>query len=158
MKLEGKSAIVTGAASGIGKEIAFTYAREGAKVAIADLNLDAANGAAAQIRDAGGEALGVAREVPGLRGRCVEREGVAAAMPSASQPVAGRTTLLAGRSPDSRVEETSGSRRLPVRSHSGRCRDRTRLPLRGQCRNGRARTRGVTGFPFQPVGGCRRVT
>jgi 3-hydroxybutyrate dehydrogenase len=39
VKLEGKSAIVTGAASGIDKEIAFTYAREGAKVAIADLNL-----------------------------------------------------------------------------------------------------------------------
>jgi 3-hydroxybutyrate dehydrogenase len=63
MKLEGKSAIVTGAASGIGKEIAFTYAREGAKVAIADLNLDAANGTAAQIRDNGGQALGVAMDV-----------------------------------------------------------------------------------------------
>ena len=34
MKLKGKSAIVTGAASGIGKDIARVYAREGAKVAI----------------------------------------------------------------------------------------------------------------------------
>jgi 3-hydroxybutyrate dehydrogenase len=59
MKLEGKSAIITGAASGIGKKIALAYAREGAHVAIADLNLDAANGAAAQIRDAGGKALGI---------------------------------------------------------------------------------------------------
>lgn len=63
MKLEGKSAIVTGAASGIGREIALTYAREGANVAIADLSLDAANAAAAQIRDAGGEALGIAMDV-----------------------------------------------------------------------------------------------
>lgn len=63
MKLEGKSAIITGAASGIGKEIALTYAREGARVAIADLNLDAANGTAAQIRDAGGQAMGVAMDV-----------------------------------------------------------------------------------------------
>ena len=63
MKLEGKSAIVTGAASGIGREIAFTYAREGGKVAIADLNLDAAEATAAEIRDAGGEAFGVAMDV-----------------------------------------------------------------------------------------------
>jgi len=63
MKLEGKSAIVTGAASGIGKEIARTYAREGAKVAIADLNLDAANAAATEIRAAGGQAIGVAMDV-----------------------------------------------------------------------------------------------
>jgi len=63
MKLEGKVAIVTGAASGIGKEIARVYAREGAAVAIADLNLDAANAAAAEIRAAGGKALGVAMDV-----------------------------------------------------------------------------------------------
>ncbi len=63
MKLQGKSAIVTGAASGIGKEIAFTYAREGAKVAIADLNIDAANATAEAIKAAGGQALGVAMDV-----------------------------------------------------------------------------------------------
>jgi 3-hydroxybutyrate dehydrogenase len=63
MKLEGKCAIVTGAASGIGKEIAFTYAREGAKVAIADLNPAAADATAAEIRAAGGQALGIAMDV-----------------------------------------------------------------------------------------------
>jgi len=42
MKLKGKPPIVTGAASGIGREIALVYAREGAKVAIADLNVEAA--------------------------------------------------------------------------------------------------------------------
>lgn len=36
MKLEGNVAVVTGAASGIGKEIALTYAREGARIAIAN--------------------------------------------------------------------------------------------------------------------------
>jgi 3-hydroxybutyrate dehydrogenase len=64
MKLKGKSAIVTGAASGIGKEIALTFAREGAKVAIADLNKVAADDAATEIRrKMSGEAIGVAMDV-----------------------------------------------------------------------------------------------
>jgi hypothetical protein len=63
MKLDGKVAIVTGAASGIGKAIAERYAREGAKVVIADLNIDAANSVAAEIKSAGGEARGVAMDV-----------------------------------------------------------------------------------------------
>ena len=63
MRLENRSAIITGAASGIGKSIAMYFAREGAKVAIADLNLDAANATAAEIRDAGGVAMGVAMNV-----------------------------------------------------------------------------------------------
>jgi len=40
MQLKDKVAIITGAASGIGKEIAIEFAREGAKVCIADLALD----------------------------------------------------------------------------------------------------------------------
>jgi 3-hydroxybutyrate dehydrogenase len=63
MRLKGKTAIVTGAASGIGKAIANCYAREGAKVAIADLNANAANAAAAEISAAGGQAMGVAMDV-----------------------------------------------------------------------------------------------
>jgi 3-oxoacyl-[acyl-carrier protein] reductase len=49
MRLEGKTALVTGAGSGIGKCIAETYAREGAWVALADVNLDAAKSAARAI-------------------------------------------------------------------------------------------------------------
>ena len=63
MKLRDKSAIITGAASGIGKDIALVFAREGAKVAIADLNLEAADATAKEIRAAGQQALGVAMDV-----------------------------------------------------------------------------------------------
>jgi 3-hydroxybutyrate dehydrogenase len=63
MKLKDKVAIVTGAASGIGKEIAVVYAREGAKVAIADLNKGAADAAAAELNITGATAMGVAMNV-----------------------------------------------------------------------------------------------
>jgi 3-hydroxybutyrate dehydrogenase len=63
MKLKDKVCIVTGAASGIGKEIAFTYAREGGKVVIADLNKEAAQSAADEITGAGGTAMAVAMDV-----------------------------------------------------------------------------------------------
>ncbi|MGZ3282376.1 MAG: 3-hydroxybutyrate dehydrogenase [Xanthobacteraceae bacterium] len=62
MRLKDQVAIVTGAASGIGKEIARTYAREGARVVIADLNQTAADATAAEL---GGpqKALAVAMDV-----------------------------------------------------------------------------------------------
>ncbi len=63
MRLRDKSAIITGAASGIGKDIALVFAREGAKVAIADLNKDAAEITAKEIRANGGQAMGVAMDV-----------------------------------------------------------------------------------------------
>jgi NAD(P)-dependent dehydrogenase (short-subunit alcohol dehydrogenase family) len=60
MKLKDRTAIVTGAASGIGKAIAALYASEGAAVAIADLNREAAEAAARELQASGGRALGVA--------------------------------------------------------------------------------------------------
>ena len=63
MKLQDKVCIVTGSASGIGKEIAHTYAREGGKVVIADLNKDAAQAVADEITKAGGVAMAVAMDV-----------------------------------------------------------------------------------------------
>jgi 3-hydroxybutyrate dehydrogenase len=63
MRMRDKVAIVTGAASGIGRDIALAYAREGAAVAIADLRLDAANAVAEEIMAAGGRAAAIAMDV-----------------------------------------------------------------------------------------------
>jgi 3-hydroxybutyrate dehydrogenase len=63
MRMKDKVAIVTGAASGIGRDIAHAYAKEGAKVAIADLKLEGADAVAAEIKSAGGQAMGVAMNV-----------------------------------------------------------------------------------------------
>jgi 3-hydroxybutyrate dehydrogenase len=61
--LHGKAEIVTGAASGIGLAIAGAVARAGARVAVADLTLGAAERAAAEIVAGGGEAIGIAMDV-----------------------------------------------------------------------------------------------
>ena len=63
MRLNDKVAIITGAASGIGKDIAIVFAREGAKVAIADLNQKAADATAREIDPGGKRAIGVAMDV-----------------------------------------------------------------------------------------------
>ena len=54
MNLSGKSAIVTGAASGIGREIALTLAANGAQVTVADINPEGAASVAGQIAESGG--------------------------------------------------------------------------------------------------------
>jgi 3-hydroxybutyrate dehydrogenase len=63
MRLKDKVAVVTGAASGIGKEIARTFVAEGAKVVIADLNQTGADVTAAELSGTGKNAIGVAMDV-----------------------------------------------------------------------------------------------
>lgn len=63
MKLKDKVAVITGAASGIGKHIAETFAKEGAKVVIADLSEKAANQAADDIATHHGHAMAVKMDV-----------------------------------------------------------------------------------------------
>lgn len=63
MKLKDKVAIVTGAASGMGKAIAEDYAKEGAKVVVSDLNFAGAQEVAAVINATGAEAIAVQTNV-----------------------------------------------------------------------------------------------
>jgi NAD(P)-dependent dehydrogenase (short-subunit alcohol dehydrogenase family) len=63
MRLQDKIAIVTGAASGMGKAIAILYAKEGAKVVVSDLNLDGANATVDEITIQGGKAFAIKTNV-----------------------------------------------------------------------------------------------
>jgi 3-oxoacyl-[acyl-carrier protein] reductase len=61
--LSGRTAVITGAASGIGAETCELLAASGAAIVAADLNADGAEATAAKIRDTGGRAIGVATDV-----------------------------------------------------------------------------------------------
>ena len=62
-RLTGRTAFITGAASGLGKAQALRFAEEGARIVAADLNEDGAKATAAEIKAMGGEAIGVAIDV-----------------------------------------------------------------------------------------------
>ncbi|PGY13135.1 SDR family oxidoreductase [Bacillus sp. AFS031507] len=63
MRLQNKVAVVTGAASGMGKAIAILYAKEGAKVVVSDINIEAATITVDEIKSNGGEAIAVMSNV-----------------------------------------------------------------------------------------------
>ena len=63
MRLDGKTAFVTGAASGIGKRIAQVYAQAGAAIAVADFHPQAAEAAALELRASGARAIAVTVDV-----------------------------------------------------------------------------------------------
>jgi NAD(P)-dependent dehydrogenase (short-subunit alcohol dehydrogenase family) len=63
MRLKGKAALITGAASGIGRESALLFAAEGARVVVVDINDDAGNATCEQIEEHGGEAVYVHADV-----------------------------------------------------------------------------------------------
>jgi NAD(P)-dependent dehydrogenase (short-subunit alcohol dehydrogenase family) len=62
-RLDGKVALVTGAASGIGRESALAFARAGAKVVVSDITVDAGEETVAMIKDMGGDAVFVKADV-----------------------------------------------------------------------------------------------
>jgi len=63
MKLKDKVAIITGAAEGIGKAIAIEFVKEGAKVVVADVNLELAEKTVEELKSLGGEAIAVKADV-----------------------------------------------------------------------------------------------
>ena len=63
MKLAGRVALITGAGSGLGREIALAFAREGAKVAINDVRREGADRVAQEVQAVGGDALTLVADV-----------------------------------------------------------------------------------------------
>lgn len=86
MRLKDKVAMVTGGGSGIGKASCVKLAAEGARVAITDLRLEAAEAVAEEIRSAGGEAFALACDIG-------QEESIAAAVARAVQQF-GRLDIL----------------------------------------------------------------
>lgn len=85
-EISGKAAVVTGGGSGIGMGLARELARQGARVAVADIQLAKAEAVAAAIREAGGEAVAIACDV-------CERASISA-MRDAAEAAFGSVQLL----------------------------------------------------------------
>ena len=86
MRLEGKNAIVTGGASGIGRAICELFAEEGARLTIADIDVDGGEQTLVNVRAAGGTAQFVATDV--------SKEGDVAAMVQAAVDAYGAVNIL----------------------------------------------------------------
>lgn len=63
MRLEGKAAIITGSARGIGKATAVKFVKEGAKVVVCDVNIEQVNETVEELKKLGGEAIGLKVDV-----------------------------------------------------------------------------------------------
>ena len=101
MRLQGKVAVITGAGSGIGRAIALRFAKEGAKVALNDINAPAGETLAAQIAAEGGAAFF-------LRGDAASEEDVTALMRTASDRFGGLHILVNNAVPS--MEELNANR------------------------------------------------
>jgi NAD(P)-dependent dehydrogenase (short-subunit alcohol dehydrogenase family) len=86
MRLEGKAAVITGAASGIGREAALLFASEGAAVAAVDLNEEAVRATVSDIIAAGGTAIPVVADV--------SKDADAAAMIAAAEEAFGKVDIV----------------------------------------------------------------
>jgi len=86
MRLEGKSAVITGAANGIGRETALLFASEGAAVTAVDLNEEGARTVVSDIIAAGGTAIPIVADI--------SRDADVAAMIAAAEEAFGRVDVL----------------------------------------------------------------
>ncbi len=87
VRLDGKAALITGAASGIGRQSALLFAAEGARVAVVDVDGAGAEAVASEIRDAGGTAMALAADVS-------DDDEVAAAVAASEEAFAGLHVLF----------------------------------------------------------------
>ena len=86
MRLEGKVAVITGGASGMGMVASKLFASEGARVVLTDVNDEAAEATASAITDAGGEAISLHADI--------SKEADAEAMVDAAVDTFGRLDVL----------------------------------------------------------------
>ena len=86
MRLEGKSAVITGAGNGIGRETALLFATEGAAVAAVDLNEEAVNNTVSEIIAGGGTAIPIVADV--------SKDDDAASMIAAAEGAFGRVDVV----------------------------------------------------------------
>src|ERR1700730_17638669 len=87
MRLHGKVSIITGGGQGIGRATSIKFAKEGAKVAVCDINMTSVAETLAQIREVGGEALGFQVDV-------TDKESIARMVPSVMFACHGIDTLV----------------------------------------------------------------
>jgi NAD(P)-dependent dehydrogenase (short-subunit alcohol dehydrogenase family) len=120
-RVEGKAALVTGAGGGIGAACALMLAREGAAVAVADIDLTAAQRTVARIEEEGGRAIA-------LRVDMGDEASVIAMVDAAAQALGG-LDILHNNAADTRL---SGTRDMPVEKvDTGVWDDILRINLRG---------------------------